>query len=213
MIGFQNTKWSTLIADYKLTHLITHPTRATKVSSSTIDHLYTHHSENVLEIVSSNPIAFTVDTVNIVNDNNKVKTITYTCYKTFQEQHFMNDSSKYFHVLDNLNIIGEQHISLETILCTTIDRHAPIKTKRVKHVHTPTWLTDEIILALHKRDKLYKQGKLEEYKVLRTKINAMIKKSKKNVFNNAIQDGKNTKHLWNNIKSVSNNSDKKLCYT
>ena len=36
----------------------------------------------------------------------------------------------------------------------------------------------------------------------------MIKKSKNNVFNNAIQDGKSTKHLWNNIKSVSNNSDK-----
>ena len=36
----------------------------------------------------------------------------------------------------------------------------------------------------------------------------MIKKSKKNVFNNAIQDGKSTKHVWSNIKSVSNNSDK-----
>ena len=80
--------------------------------------------------------------------------------------------------------------------------------KRVKHVHKPTWLTDEIILAIHKRDKLHKRGK--EYKVLRNKINAMIKKSKKNVFNNAIQDGKSTKHLWNKIKNVSNNSDKTL---
>ena len=77
----------------------------------------------------------------------------------------------------------------------------------MKHVHKPTWLTDEIILAIHKRDKLHKQGKMEEYKVLRNKINAMMKKSKKNVFNNAIKDGKSTKHLWNNIKSVSNNSD------
>ena len=78
MSGFQNTKWSTLIADYNLTQLITHPTRVTKVSSSTIEHLYTTHSENVLEIVSSNlsmsdhyPIAFTVDTVNTVNNKNK----------------------------------------------------------------------------------------------------------------------------------------------
>ena len=99
--GFQNIKWSNLIADYNLTQLITHP-RVTKVSSSTIDHLYTNHSEKILEIVSSNlsmsdhyPIAFTVDTVNTVNDKNKVKTITYTCYKTFQEQHFMNYVSKY----------------------------------------------------------------------------------------------------------------------
>jgi len=35
----------------------------------------------------------------------------------------------------------------------------------------------------------------------------MIKKNKKNIFNNAFKDGKSTKHLWNNIKSVSNNSD------
>ena len=48
--GFQNTKWSNLIADYNLTQLITHPTRVTKVSSSTIDHLYTNHSEKILEI-------------------------------------------------------------------------------------------------------------------------------------------------------------------
>jgi len=40
------------------------------------------------------PIAFTVDTVNTVNNNNKVKTITYTCFKTFREQHLMNDLSK-----------------------------------------------------------------------------------------------------------------------
>ena len=75
MTGFQNTKWSNLITDYNLTQLITHPTRVTKVSSCTIDHLYTNHSEKILEIVSSNlsmsdnyPIAFTVDTVNTVND-------------------------------------------------------------------------------------------------------------------------------------------------
>ena len=52
MTGFQNTKWSNLITDYNLTQLITH-TRVTKVSSSTIDHLYTctNHSEKILEIV------------------------------------------------------------------------------------------------------------------------------------------------------------------
>ena len=131
------------------------------------------------------PIAFTVDTVNTVNDKNKVKTITYTCYKTFQEQHFMNDLSKYFHVLDNLNIIEDQHIALETfytILDTTLDRHAPIKTKRVKHVHKPAWLTDEIILAMHKRDKLHKQGKMEEYKVLRNKNQCYDKEKQKERF-------------------------------
>ena len=52
--------------------------------------------------------------------------------------------------------------------------------KRVKHVHKPTWLTDEIILAIHKRDKLHKRGK--EYKVLRNKINVMIKKKAKRTF-------------------------------
>ena len=45
------------------------------------------------------PIAFTVDTVNTVNDKNKVKTITYTGFMTFQEQHFMNELSKYLDTL------------------------------------------------------------------------------------------------------------------
>jgi len=38
--SFQNTKWSNLITDFNLTQLITHPTRITKVSSYTIDHLF-----------------------------------------------------------------------------------------------------------------------------------------------------------------------------
>ena len=112
----------------------------------------------------------------------------------------MNDLSKYVHVLDNLNIIEDQKIALKTIytiLDTTLGRHAPIKTKIVKHVHKPTWLTNKIILAIHKRDKLHKPGKMEEYSVVRNKINAMIKKSKKDIFNGTIQDDKSTKHLWN----------------
>ena len=48
--GFQNTQWYNLIADYNLTQLNIHPTMVTKVSSSTIDHLYTNHSENMLEL-------------------------------------------------------------------------------------------------------------------------------------------------------------------
>ena len=110
----------------------------------------------------------------------------------------------------NIKIIALE--TIYTILDTTIDRHALIKTKRVKHVHKPTWLTYEIILAIHKRDKLHKQGKMEEYKVLRNKINAMIKKSNKNVFNNAIQDSKSTEHVWTNIKSVSKILTKALLY-
>ena len=65
------------------------------------------------------------------------------------------------------NIIEDQNIALETIytiLDTTLDRHAPIKTKRVKHVHKPTWLTDEIILAMHKLDKLLNKGKWKNKK-------------------------------------------------
>jgi len=36
----------------------------------------------------------------------------------------------------------------------------------------------------------------------------MINNSNNNIFNNATQECKSTQHLWNNIKSVSNNFDK-----
>jgi len=86
-------------------------------------------------------------TENTVNDKNNVKTITYRCCKTFQEQHFTTYISKCFHVLDNLNTLEDRNIALETvytILDTTLDRHttlvrhAQIKPNRVKHVHKPT---------------------------------------------------------------------------
>jgi len=61
------------------------------------------------------PISFNVGTMNTVNDKNKVKTITYKCFKTFQEQHLMNVLSKYVDVLDDFNIIDDQDIAFETI--------------------------------------------------------------------------------------------------
>ena len=83
-----------------------------------------------------------------------------------RDRSFVNMQSLYMVTTYWYTIIEDQNIALETIYTIfdttpSLDRHALIKTKRVKHVHKPTWLTDQIILAIHKRDK---QGKMEEYK-------------------------------------------------
>ena len=58
--------------------------------------------------------------------------------------------------------------------------------------------------AMHKRDKLLNQRQFDDYKIMRNKVTAMIKKSKKSFYNNAIKANKNPSYLWNTLKTISN---------
>ena len=42
------------------------------------------------------------------------------------------------------------------------------------------------------------------YKILRNKSSSLIKKSKRDFFNNAIKENKDSTYLWKNLKDISN---------
>jgi len=62
------------------------------------------------------------------------------------------------------------------ILASNLDKHAPIKEKRIKYDKQPEWLTKEIKEAMLNRDHLHKQKLFNEYKIQRNNTLSMIKK-------------------------------------
>ena len=70
-----------------------------------------------------------------------------------------------------------------------VNKHAPIKTNRVKRKHQPEWLISEILDLLKERDKCKITGKIDEYRILRNKISKMIDKAKKEMYQNKLEEG------------------------
>ena len=96
----------------------------------------------------------------------------------------------------------------EALVLDVVDRHAPLRSVRVKSMKKPLWLSDEILTAIKERDRLKK--KLEKGRIQRMSFNAyrnkvvrLIEKAKKEAVINEIDNSKlNSRILWKPLKSI-----------
>ena len=84
-----------------------------------------------------------------------------------------------------------------SLFITTVGKHAPIKTHRVKHDIQPDWITSGILDRIKERDNLKKLGRHNEYKALRKEISVLIQSSKKSTYKSKIEAGNDDpKTIW-----------------
>ena len=62
-----------------------------------------------------------------------------------------------------------------------LNKHMPLKRKRVKH-QTPTWLNTDVKQAMLLKDKLTNQKKFVECKQQRNRVNYLVREAKKKYF-------------------------------
>ncbi len=210
---YNNTKWADLTTKYGLEQLIKSPTRISKNNSTLIDHLYTNMINHVTEWCVSHlslsdhfPVCFTHSITDKLPKYapNSHTVIQYRSFKKFEKEAFQAELM--FSGLDEIDSLSNSNDALKRfyeILNGILSKHAPVKDKRVKRENQPDWFTEEIISIINHRDKCRKTGNIDQYKILRNKVTSMIKKSKKNFFNNAIKDNKNPTYLWKNLKDIS----------
>ena len=94
-----------------------------------------------------------------------------------------------------------------SIIQKQLDRHAPLKTRRVKSQHLPEWCTqhDERVTVLKK----IKTG-WSHYKFYRNKIQDLIRKAKRNLFLESIASQKDTKSIWKHFRSYTKKANSPL---
>ena len=83
-----------------------------------------------------------------------------------------------------------------------MNRHAPLKTYRVKSRSSP-WITQDIIYLMYRRDHIYKKANktknnelLKKYQILRDKVVDEIRKAKQNYFTREICNDTNPQKMW-----------------
>ena len=208
-----NTKWMNLIQLFDLTQLVSSPTRITQSSSTIIDHIYTSNPENITatfvpdySISDHFPICLSRKVNAKISKPNHITT-SYRCFKKFDEGLFLTDLSRCIeHFKTDRNTIDDDFSAWHSVIIQCIDKHAPIKLKRVKSSRLPAWYVPEIGEARKLRDKHKHNNEWSEYKKYRNKTRTLIRNAKCKHFTNSSETSKSTSSIWKHLSAVNKGS-------
>ena len=78
-----------------------------------------------------------------------------------------------------------------------VNKHAPLKSHRIKRKYQPDWLTPQIVDCIKEPDKCKLNGKMDEYRLLRNKVSTMIDTAKKEAYQTKVEEGKDDpRSIW-----------------
>ena len=77
-----------------------------------------------------------------------------------------------------------------------VNKHAPLKSHRIKRKYQPDWLTPQILDCIKERDKCKISGRMDEYRLLRNRVSTMIDLVKKKHIKKKLWKGKMTHVLF-----------------
>ena len=127
------------------TQLIHEPTRVTNSTSTLIDHISTSNEENISEAhvaqlgVSDHYAIFCNRKINCILKRNSHKSIKYRSFKSFDEIAFLNYLLAVpWSEIEMFNDIDESLEAWYSLFIKTVDKHAPIKTHRIKMIFNQT---------------------------------------------------------------------------
>ena len=130
--------------------------------------------------------------------------IRYRCYKKFNEDDFLKELANSLNALSiSQTESNENFDNLSKIILNVLNKHAPLKSKRVKREKQPDWINEEIKEACRKRDMNHKLKNWNQYKFWRNKTNSLICNAKKDFFSKSIAENKDNSYLWKHIKDLS----------
>ncbi len=123
--------------------------------------------------------------------------ISFRSFKHFNKAAFFNDLhwapfAEVLNCTDPDNALATWY----NVYLTVVNRHAPLKRKRVKHPKLPPWLNKDIKETMAERDKLRREKCFSEYKKLRNKVKNLVRKAKKEYFQKLIERDNNIASVW-----------------
>lgn len=99
--------------------------------------------------------------------------------------------------------INDDVDSWYAIINKHLNRHAPIKTRRVKSKRLPDWFTPEIMKARKNRDNSKNKNNWTDYKRYRNMTKNLIRKAKRKHFSESVTNLKDTKAIWQHLRTAN----------
>ena len=163
--------WTTIHTVLGLKQLVQSPTRITHKTASLLDHIYSNNPEKVsdvnvgnLSVSDHSPITCYWSMQSQLPKKNCHTFVSYRSFKHFHKENFLMDLKEVsfisvYQESDPNNALAVWY----SLFLPILDKHAPLKRKRIKSKKPPEWLTPEIIQAMENRDKLKKDKKFDEF--------------------------------------------------
>ena len=195
-----------------LSQLITEPTRVSSKHKTLIDHIYMSNPNTAIEIsvpcygLSDHfPVCVVWSKKGVRIPKSSHKIVSFRDYKSFNEQDFLTDLSKadFFSVYQLTDPEEALKRWYDTFL-PVFNKHAPLKTKRVRQTPKPPWLTEDIAAEIIKRERLLlTTGKDDNFKRMRNIITNMKRNAKRKYYRELISSKKDTKSVWKAVNQLS----------
>ena len=205
-----NIKIPNFITSFGFSQLVSEPTRVTDSSSTLIDHIYTNCDENLTQVhvckisISDHYAIFGNRKLSNVIKSNTHQTITYRSFKNFDENKFISELQEVpWETIEYFNGVDEIVEVWNKMFLEVVNKHAPLKSHRIKRKYQPDWLNPDILECIKERDKCKLNGKIEEYRTLRNKVSAMINLAKKETYQTKVEEGKDDpRSIWKLFKQL-----------
>ena len=213
-----------IIDIYGLSQLNTEPTRVTQYSSTLIDLCLTNSPD---KISKSGVLNIGISDHSAIYLTRKVAHLCSNMHKTVEVRQLKNFNEAEF--LRDLRMIDWKRVTMHNnpnemwylwkhLLASVIDKHAPLRKKRVQNKWSP-WITNELLHEIHKRDSLKKKAAStndpsiwKKFKDARNKANNLVKKAKRKYFSQNLDANKSeprkTLRLINELQSRQSKSTK-----
>ena len=203
-----NNTWSQIIDSFQLTQLVTEQTRITETCGSIIDHIYVTNTEKIRKTQVQQIFISDHFPTTIVRKNQLIKgkhtTIKYRSYKSFDEAEFIKDlQSVPWSVIEGFDNPDDILDTWNTLFIGVVDKHAPLKERRVKYPVQPEWMTDEILENIVLRDRCISTGEIVTAKVYRNKVANLTKQAKSNFYQSMLDKNKSAGEFWKYIKDLN----------
>lgn len=211
------TEWISTTNTLGLNQLIKSPTRIEKrgslITQTLIDHIYTNNSVIIHDSFASDicmsdhkPVICTWSCKLPQRETKGHKYLWYRCAKKFNEDDFCADLclANLEHVVLDSSTADNAATAWSASFLSIVDKHFPLRKKRIRNQPTPNWLTQEIKEAMRVRDTLKKNKQFEAYKKQRNKVTDMLRKSKCAYYEKTVKDSKNMSQVWHAVNVLSN---------
>ena len=150
--------WNCMTNYYNLVQLVTDYTRVTQTSATIIDHIYTNSKQHIHEInIAKETLSdhYLVCFTRKTKKQAKLFNSYYHFVSLFQTYEWRRISFWSLTTSSNSSSIFWQpwsctriHLYFTQLFTEVLNKHAPIRQKRVKHSHQPDWFTSEIANAI-----------------------------------------------------------------
>ena len=212
---YQTRKLNGVCSSFDLQQLITEATRVTETTETLLDHIYTNNIDKVngSGVIHTGLSDHSMIYVNLgkikKKPTHKHKYKTNRSFKKFNEDDFVNDIRKANWCSVKHDNVDKCIDDFEKLFLHIADKHAPMKTKRVRKVQSP-WLTDDIIVMMRERDDLKRNAIRtscndiwDAYRTMRNRVNQEIEQSKKLFLSQGIKEsGKNSRKVWSHLRHI-----------